>query len=65
MEDKSYEVWFVHQYFSLYFFVMHAEDRDEAIELATQLAKDENVPNWMTELAQEINVENFDKRFVY
>ena len=64
MEDKSYEVWFVHQYFSLYFFVMHAESKEQAVSLATQMEKDENVPDWMTTLAQEVNVNNFDERFV-
>ena len=64
MEDNSYEVWFVHQFFSLYFFVMEASSKEKAVALATQMAKDENVPDWMTTLAQEVNVNNFDQRFV-
>ena len=64
MQDNSYDVWFVHPFFSLYFFVMEASSKEKAVALATQMAKDENVPNWMTTLAQEVNVEKCDARQV-
>ena len=63
MENKSYEVWFIHTNFSLYFFVGHAESQAQAVRFATLQAREENVPNWMTET--ETNVEKFDVRQVY
>ena len=64
MQDNSYEVWFVHQFFSLYFFVMEASSKEQAVALATQMAKDENIPDWQTTLAQEVNVNAFGESFV-
>ena len=63
MENKSYEVWFIHTYFSLYFFVGHAESQAQAVRFATMQAREENVPTWMTDT--ETNVEKFDVRQVY
>ena len=63
MEDKSYEVWFIHTNFSLYFFVGHAESQAQAVRFATMQALEENVPTWMS--VGETKVEKFDKRFVY
>ncbi len=63
MENKSYEVWFIHDNFSLYFFVGHAESQGQAVRFATMQAREENVPRWMTDT--ETNVEKFDVRMVY
>jgi len=62
VQDQSYEVWFIHTNFSLYFFVGHAESQAQAVRFATMQAREENVPTWMTDT--ETNVEKFDVRQV-
>jgi hypothetical protein len=63
-DDRSYEVYFIHPYFSVYVFVLDADDEEHAQEVAAAMLFDENVEEWLVEQAQEVSVSKFDQRFV-
>ena len=63
-DDRSYEVYFIHPYFSVYVFVLDADDEEHAGEVASAMLFDENVEEWIVENAQEVSVRKFDQRFV-
>ena len=63
-DDRSYEVYFIHPYFSVYVFVLDADDEEHAGEVAAAMLFDENVEEWIVENAQEVSVSKFDQRFV-
>ena len=51
----DYDVWLVHEYFTLYFCI-HAEDKDMAFVLIPQRLKEEGLPQWVFTDAQEIKI---------
>ena len=53
---KDYDVWLVHEYFSVYF-CFHAEDEYEAVRLITMRLHEEGLPRWIYTDAQEIKIE--------
>jgi len=54
---NDYDVWFVHDYFSVYC-VVFCDYEDEVIKTARQfLTVDNGVPTWMVDDAQDIIVE--------
>lgn len=53
---KDYDVWLVHEYFSVYFCFL-AEDEDECIKIITQRLEEEGLPDWLYDDAQEIKIE--------
>ena len=52
----DYDVWLVHEYFSLYF-CFHATDQDEALSLIPMRLDEEGLPAWLLADAQEIKIE--------
>ena len=52
----DYDVWLVHEYFSLYF-CFHAHDEDEAYHLIRMRLSEEGLPAWILNDAQEIKIE--------
>ena len=52
----DYDVWLVHEYFSVYF-CFHAEDEDTAHRLIEQRLQEEGLPMWLFSDAQEIKIE--------
>jgi hypothetical protein len=55
-EMTDYDVWLVHEYFSLYF-CFHATDQDEAESLIAMTLSQEGLPQWLLTDAQEIKIE--------
>ena len=53
---KDWDVWLIHEYFSVYF-CFHAEDEDDVIHLITMRLKEEGLPDWLYDDAQEIKIE--------
>ena len=53
---SDYDVWLVHEYFSVYF-CFHATDQDEAESLITMRLDEEGLPGWLLTDAQEIKIE--------
>lgn len=53
---KDWDVWLIHEYFSVYF-CFHAEDEDDVIRLVTMRLKEEGLPDWVYDDAQEIKIE--------
>ena len=53
---NDYDVWLVHEYFSVYF-CFHATDQDEAESLIAQRLSEEGLPRWILTDAQEIKIE--------
>jgi len=52
----DYDVWLVHEYFSVYM-CFHAEDEYEASRLIAQRLSEEGLPRWILTDAQEIKIE--------
>jgi hypothetical protein len=52
----DYDVWLVHEYFSVYF-CFHANDEDECIRLITMRLQEEGLPAWLYDDAQDIKIE--------
>ncbi len=52
----DYDVWLVHEYFSMYF-CFHADNEYECIRLITMRLQEEGLPNWILTRAQEIKIE--------
>ena len=52
----DYDVWLVHEYFSIYF-CFHAEDEDMAYSLILPRLREEGLPQWLFNDAQEIKIE--------
>ena len=52
----DYDVWLVHEYFSLYF-CFHATDKNEVIQLIRMRLAEEALPTWLFTRAQEIKIE--------
>ncbi len=52
----DYDVWLVHEYFSVYF-CFHANDEDEAYHLIQMRLREEGLPAWILNDAQEIKIE--------
>jgi hypothetical protein len=63
-DDRSYEVYFIHQFFSIYVFVLDADDEEHAQEVASAMLLDENMEEYWIETAQEVQVNKFDTRQV-
>ena len=63
-DDRSYEVYFIHPFFSIYVFVLDADDEEHAVEVAGHILLDENMEDYWLETAQEIQVNKFDTRQV-
>jgi hypothetical protein len=63
-DERSYEVYFVHPFFSIYVFVLDADDEDHALEVAGHMLLDENMEEYWIETAQEYVVNKFDTRQV-
>ena len=53
---KDWDMWLVHEYFSVYF-CFHAKDEDECIRLITMRLEEEGLPGWLYDDAQEIKIE--------
>ena len=52
----DYDVWLVHEYFSVYF-CFHAEDENDAYTLILPRLREEGLPQWLFNDAQEIKIE--------
>ena len=52
----DYDVWLVHEYFSVYM-CFHAFDQDEAEDLIPMRLAEEGLPRWLLTDAQEIKIE--------
>ena len=52
----DYDVWLVHEYFSLYF-CFHAENKHEVFKLIHMRLEEEGLPKWFITKAQEIKIE--------
>ena len=52
----DYDVWLVHQYFSVYF-SLYAEDEDMAYRLIEQALQEEGLPMWLFSDARDITIE--------
>ena len=52
----DYDVWLVHEYFSMYF-CFHAESKHEAWKLIHMRLEEEKLPTWLLTRAQEIKIE--------
>ena len=63
-DERSYEVYFVHPFFSIYVFVLDADDEEHAVEVAGHMLLDENMEEYWIETAQEYVVNKFDTRQV-
>ena len=53
---KDYDVWLVHEYFSVYFCFV-ADDEGEAARLISQRLDEEGLPGWIYSDAQEVKIE--------
>lgn len=53
---KDWDIWLVHEYFSVYF-CFPAVDEDECIRLITMRLQEEGLPDWIYDDAQEIKIE--------
>ena len=53
---SDYDVWLVHEYFSVYF-CFHAENEEMAYDLIKMRLKEEGLPRWLFDDAQEIKIE--------
>ena len=52
----DYDVWLVHEFFSVYF-CFHAENEEMAADLIKMRLKEEGLPGWLYDDAQEIKIE--------
>ena len=52
----DYDVWLVHEYFSVYF-CFHADNEDIAYDLILSRLREEGLPQWLFNDAQEIKIE--------
>jgi hypothetical protein len=52
----DYDVWLVHEYFSVYF-CFHVTDEDEAEALIPWRLSEEGLPKWLLTDAQDIKIE--------
>ena len=52
----DYDVWLVHEYFSVYFCFV-ADNEDHAADLIEMRLEEEGLPKWLITDAQEIKIE--------
>ena len=56
----DYDVWVVHEYFSLYFCFV-ADNKQEAFDLIEQRIEEEGLPKWLYRDTQEIKIEEMGR----
>lgn len=53
---SDFDVWLMHEYFSVYF-CLHAQDENDCIRMVSQRLDEEGLPGWVYDDAQKIRIE--------